>query len=237
MSVYKLPTGYKEPQSARMDYNPYPELTNLIPYKEPQYYYGETYENHYTIIGKHRDSDLITESNYRVILKMIESFPEGSDYLEKHSASHWAVGWVEVLYVSFDAPYELLEKLNEALGSIYDYPILDESDYYDLSEGEEEKQWNFTGRGEFIEMLESFIEDYEPDIDQSFLDDYDKVDNLFHELQDAANVYTGDYGDYFDFQIDLIQEYLETEGNPSLEYFLTPNPPYKINQLELNLGA
>jgi len=48
-------------------------------------------------IAQHRDSDPLAVSNYRVISRDLESkFP---DDVEEHRFSHWAVGWMDHLFV------------------------------------------------------------------------------------------------------------------------------------------
>lgn len=98
-------------------------------------------------ISKHRDSDALQVSNYNVISRdMISRF---EDDVEEHSFSHWAVGWVEHLFVrihdeggeftpAFVAIMEWEERLEE-------YPIADEDDYseteMEMGEGEWEEEY------------------------------------------------------------------------------------------------
>ena len=82
------------------------------------------------IISYHRDSDPLEVSNYRVISKDLEErFP---DDVEQHHFRHWAVGWIDHLFVraydqngkitpAFKAAMEWLEALQE-------YPVADEMD-------------------------------------------------------------------------------------------------------------
>ena len=82
----------------------------------------------------HRDSGLQQQSNAEAIEKEMMEF-WNTDDINKHSANHWAVGWVEGWEIrvftdkeqtKVTAPFAKICELNDALE---DYPILDESDY------------------------------------------------------------------------------------------------------------
>lgn len=79
-------------------------------YERPSNYIGATYEGCFIVTGTHRDADSIQRSNWRRIL---EDFGE-LDGVFTASANHWAVGWVELLYVDpREASDETLEALNK----------------------------------------------------------------------------------------------------------------------------
>jgi hypothetical protein len=82
----------------------------------------------------HRDAGLLQQSNAEAIEKEMEDY-QNTDDIYKHSANHWAVGWVEGWEIrvftdknemKVTEPFAKMCKLNDA---IEDYPILDESDY------------------------------------------------------------------------------------------------------------
>jgi hypothetical protein len=89
----------------------------------------------WAIIYTHnRDSGLLDQSNAAVIAKAMTSYIEGDDpdvVMESHS--HWAVGHVDGFSLRvFDGNGEITEafcKYHELSAALYDYPILDESDY------------------------------------------------------------------------------------------------------------
>lgn len=74
----------------------------------------------------HRDSDALNRSNGAAIRKRI---PEGPDVLYGRS-SHWAAGWVEELYVRVGS--ESAKELEKIELELQDYPILDESLYWEI---------------------------------------------------------------------------------------------------------
>lgn len=116
----------------------------------PDSYYGFDPVGDYVLYSRHRDSSLLTESNWESIQKELENtikeLPKPdtrykktyygvdeelpSDWMYIWSASHWAVGWVEYLMIRKDAPQELVEKADEIYHFLKDqYPIWDEDDY------------------------------------------------------------------------------------------------------------
>lgn len=75
-------------------------------------------------VGHHRDSDLIEESNWQVMLaRYREIDPDERDH-EIHRFGHWGVGWIEeVAY----RPGSAVERAADAMRKALDgYPILDE---------------------------------------------------------------------------------------------------------------
>lgn len=86
----------------------------------------------FTPLGKHRDSDLLDQSNYDYALEALkDADPDAVD--EIHS-SHFAVGWYDNLMVD-TRNEKVLQCLAELLERLENYPILDESD---LSQ----REWN-----------------------------------------------------------------------------------------------
>lgn len=93
--------------------------------------------DNWTIINTtHRDANLLQQSNAEAIEKEMIKY-RNIDDINKHSASHWAVGWVEGWEIrvftdesqtKVTEPFAEICKLNDALE---EYPILDESDYSD----------------------------------------------------------------------------------------------------------
>jgi hypothetical protein len=113
-------------------------------YERPKYYMGEDFEGYYAFLGRSRDSDHIEQSNFDVGLERLggESEPlcdceelRRNAHCSEHPAavvvqraSHWAVGWVETIYVHQSATdaVALAEDMRESLEN---YPILDEADH------------------------------------------------------------------------------------------------------------
>jgi hypothetical protein len=80
----------------------------------------------------HRDSDILTQSNFDVIHEdMLEN--GFSDDIEVHRCSHWAVGWIDHMAVRViddegkpTAAFEYILDWNDRLS---DYPVADETDF------------------------------------------------------------------------------------------------------------
>jgi hypothetical protein len=107
-------------------------------------YIGESYFDYYVLLSRHRDSGLIEESNFNSALKMLNG---ESDTVKVIRASHWAVGWIEVILIH-ESDKVSVDKGNEIEESLGNYPILDEDDFY---ERESEK------RDEYIEEIRKDI--------------------------------------------------------------------------------
>lgn len=78
-----------------------------------------------------RDSDKLDESNYYIILNVLESeYP--NDY-QIVSSSHWLVGWVDQIAIRVldedDEPTEVFGVIKDFSNQLQDYPVLDEEDY------------------------------------------------------------------------------------------------------------
>jgi hypothetical protein len=80
---------------------------------------------YYVAYGRHRDSDTATESNWRVLLRELGGESETVLVLRD---SHWAVGWVEGIYIH-ESDTAACETADRALARLADYPILDDDDW------------------------------------------------------------------------------------------------------------
>jgi len=86
-------------------------------------------------IGQSRDSDNLEKSNWVAAVKILQEAaaelgeqdePENG-WVYEHGASHWAVGWVDSLWI---APHPaLMSEVRSLWGALTSYPVLDESDY------------------------------------------------------------------------------------------------------------
>lgn len=106
----------------------------LRPWTLPQNYAGATWEGWLVApVTRHRDSELLEESNWAHQLKILEAIgePEGwtldDPPFQVVTENHWAAGWVEWVAVRPEAKEHVaaLEKLAKRLDQ---YPILDEMD-------------------------------------------------------------------------------------------------------------
>jgi hypothetical protein len=76
-------------------------------------------------IGKHRDSDLIDESNFDGVLAELRRV-SGKSVQVMH-ANHWACGWYDYIMVRVTAT-KTMNRLLELINQLADYPVLDEDD-------------------------------------------------------------------------------------------------------------
>lgn len=130
-------------------------------------------------IGRSRDSDTLEESNYIAAFNMLtetaeehgiqDRLPDEMVPVLEHSASHWAVGWVESLWVA-DVP-EMREAVRSIWQALEHYPVLDDSDY---SEREYEA-WTETIQDAIAAAFYS----------HALPDDLEWADDLSHDDQQA----------------------------------------------------
>ena len=90
-------------------------------------YIGESYNDYYVLLSRHRDSGLVEESNFWSALKVLNG---ESKTVKVIRSSHWAVGWIEVILIH-ESDKESIDKGNEIEKAIECYPILDEYDFYE----------------------------------------------------------------------------------------------------------
>jgi hypothetical protein len=86
-------------------------------------------------VGLNRDSDALGRSNWRVVVKDIQSHDNGDqDDTAVHRFGHWACGWFELLLVRPDTAAAKCAEGWE--GALADYPVADDEDL-SLEEDEE----------------------------------------------------------------------------------------------------
>jgi len=139
--------------------------THLNLWKLPKYCVGETFENYYVVMGRHRDSDLLDESNWERAETMLTDVllahatngqaagEDGPEMLKIARASHWAVGWCETMLVHKDAPEALLREADKIVCALANYPVLDESDFCQREEEAAQSWWAECGTHNRILML------------------------------------------------------------------------------------
>lgn len=99
----------------------------------PRNYTGQMFDGYIELVGQSRDSDALDRSNYESIAKdakaalgSLPDFDDNTPMLQSASASHWAVGWVETVYVHWSR-VECLNFAADVLAKLAAYPIYDES--------------------------------------------------------------------------------------------------------------
>lgn len=93
-------------------------------------------------VAMHRDSDAVDRSNFEIaqtlLVEVADTLPPDDEpsmgWVTIHRASHWAVGWVEYLWVA-DTP-KLAEAALNMLNALTDYPVLDEMHLSELESTE-----------------------------------------------------------------------------------------------------
>ena len=101
------------------------------------------------LLTRTRDSQTLTESNWRVALKMLGG---ESEEVEVHRFGHWACGWWEAIAIKKDT--NAYKKALEIEKSLEDYPLLDDEDYIELQDDQAQEIWkncfNAKNRIEYI---------------------------------------------------------------------------------------
>jgi len=115
----------------------------------PSNYIGATWDGWYVFLGRNRDSDCLTNSNFEKGLEAVQSVmspdpvpgdPDEAATVLVVSENHWAVGWVEwiAIHESDKAAIAESERIESALES---YPVLDEEDFSDREMNEANEVW------------------------------------------------------------------------------------------------
>ncbi len=99
------------------------------------------YETHARVLTVHRDSCALDRSNWTVISKELLEMPDSdnpdeiADVYDARS-SHWAVGWIDELFVRvYDAQGNLTPQIHRAFEwfvKLSDYPVADESHFSEV---------------------------------------------------------------------------------------------------------
>jgi hypothetical protein len=77
--------------------------------------------------GRNRDSNLLDESNWDCLVRLLEACdPEGNDH-EIHRFGHWACGWFEIVIIRPGSACE--KEAADCEAALADYPILDDMAY------------------------------------------------------------------------------------------------------------
>lgn len=115
----------------------------------PENYSGQTWPEYYVFLNQNRDSDCLTQSNFRVAL---EKLGGESDTVFSVRENHWFCGWIEWIAIHKDdeVALALAEKMQE---KIENYPILNEDDLSELEQEEAYKLWKSYNNSERIEYV------------------------------------------------------------------------------------
>jgi hypothetical protein len=110
------------------------------------------------VMGRSRDSDLLTESNWHCAL---EALGGESEMVEIIRYGHWAVGWVETLVVrACSKAHVIAQELCDALES---YPVLDDEDFSRRESEEADRVWSDCyDEAERIAYIREHADEFEP---------------------------------------------------------------------------
>ena len=114
------------------------EPVHLKRWEMPSHYFGAEWPEYYSSgVGQHRDSDALTRSNFRCMLKALGG---ESDTVHVVRESHWAVGWVEWIAIH-ESNAEALITADEIADRLEAYPVVDEDDWSTLEYDEACEYW------------------------------------------------------------------------------------------------
>lgn len=115
--------------------------------------FGDINRNEYFVAyGQHRDSDTLTRSNFRSILS---SLGGESDTVLIIRDSHWAVGWVEAIYIH-ESDQAKLTIADDILTALEDYPIVNATDFSDLEWDAACKYWESMSVSDRVSWLQRY---------------------------------------------------------------------------------
>ena len=102
--------------------------------------------------GQHRDSDTLTRSNHRSILRALGGESETVMVVRD---SHFLVGWVESIYIH-ESDTAALAIAQRIANDLEDYPVVDESDWSDLQWDEAVQYWESLPIAERVTICQRF---------------------------------------------------------------------------------
>jgi hypothetical protein len=137
-------------------------MSELTTWETPDSYAGHNPVGDYTLYSRTRDSSIMENSNYELILKELSDLSEpldqlrddGEPYVYDFRAGHWAVGWVEEIIIRQDAPKQIIERAKEIEAALADYPVYSDDDYSERQWNEMCRYWNDIDIKERVEWLQ-----------------------------------------------------------------------------------
>jgi len=104
----------------------------------PDNYIGADWPDYYVFLGRQRESDALTRSNFESGLAAIGG---ESDTVQIVRESHWAVGWVEWIAIHCDDD-TTLDQADKILAALNDYPVVDEDHLTETEQQEADDVWS-----------------------------------------------------------------------------------------------
>lgn len=130
-------------------------------------------EASYVVLGKHRDSDILTETNFTVALERLQALETklgGSNdeipWVRVERDSSDLVGWIEHIYIADDAPEELLDYAEDMLRKLDGYPVLDEDRW---SQAENDAIYDYWKNASDREKIDLIVEHCDVDEERAMI--------------------------------------------------------------------
>jgi len=131
------------------------DILNECKWENPDSYFGHNPVGDYVIYSRNRDSSILENTNYELILAQLEGEAEKYPDIEKpvydFRASHWGCGWIEYIIVNKDAPQSILDLAEETLSALADYPVVSDDMYSENQYTAIYEYWQECGLRERIE--------------------------------------------------------------------------------------
>ena len=130
-------------------------------WQQPQSYAGHSPIGDYVLYSRNRDSSILEDSNYELILDELTTFAEKFNHLRDDGEAfaydfrtkHWACGWIEYIIIRQDAPAQIIELAESIDSALSDYPVYSDDDYSERQWNEMYRYWNDIDIRERIEWL------------------------------------------------------------------------------------
>lgn len=167
----------------------------------PDPWFGKPWRGWYVGLGRTRNSGLLANSNFECFLTAVREASAGKTVNDSANAPryescdwsdtpavyavsepHWACGWVEwiAIHESDDAA---LEKAEELMNGLENYPILDEEHHSNMEFEAEEAAWNSWVCADLIERLPNEWD--EGELPEGFPPDYPTLREWAEDLDDG----------------------------------------------------
>lgn len=129
-------------------------------YRRPRDYFGRDWFGYASILGRHRDSDTLTISNFETAKKWLAPWLSDEESgVEVRQCNHWAVGWTEEIMIKETAPLEAVQVACKILNEIESYPVLSEEDWTRRQEEQAEAYWEtLSEKNRYALLIECDIE-------------------------------------------------------------------------------
>ena len=120
------------------------------------------YKDWYGFVGQSRDSLPLERSNFQVVTAELERIDPGGDDWFSASYGHWAVGWIEEIYVRPGSKCQ--DYAEEVAKALADYPVLDDEHFSEVETEEANKTWqNCFNDSERLNYIREFRDQFEFD--------------------------------------------------------------------------